>query len=399
MRDRAPRITYISGPANVRRAYNEWMSNQAKDFFGTDYMKQFFDLAESLGAESHVVSWLAGEHFVERVGRFTFENRPMQNRHGLAYHLGMIVWFLKVLVSVVRFRPDVVVLTGNQNMWWMLAPARWLGAKFIVSYHCVLYAKFRPIRRTEKILIALNEWLVLRYAAAIVMTSHDIRVQVEALLGDRAASVPMLDHLPTYQPAQFAGIALPHRTMRWPFHILFVGRVEENKGVFDMIEVSRRLATARPGHYKWDLCGSGGKLDAVRSRVGDLGLADAVTVHGHCGPDKLRELLGSAHVCVVPTRSSFEAGFEMTCAEAILAGRPLVTSAVCPALHYLRPATIEVPPDDIDAYEEALIRLSEDDQLYRRLQGATGPLKDQFFDDRNSWYVAMLAAIRQHGIS
>ena len=50
----------------------------------------------------------------------------------------------------------------------------------------------------------------------------------------------------------------------------------------------------------------------------------------------------------------------MVCAEAILANRPLIASAVCPALEDLQEASIEVQPDNIDQYCQAVLRLSEE---------------------------------------
>ena len=66
--------------------------------------------------------------------------------------------------------------------------------------------------------------------------------------------------------------------------------------------------------------------------------------------------MSASHACIVPTRTNYEAGFEMTCSEAILAGRPLVTSKVCPALDYLRDASIEATPDDAASYRDAIVK-------------------------------------------
>jgi glycosyltransferase involved in cell wall biosynthesis len=86
----------------------------------------------------------------------------------------------------------------------------------------------------------------------------------------------------------------------------------------------------------------------------------------------------------------------MTCAESILAGRPLVTSAVCPALDYLREASVEAKPDDPRSYQEAIVNLRDNKQLYETKQRASAGLQQQFYDRTNSWYAAMLRAIKHH---
>jgi glycosyltransferase involved in cell wall biosynthesis len=100
-----------------------------------------------------------------------------------------------------------------------------------------------------------------------------------------------------------------------------------------------------------------------------------------------------SHAVIVPTRSDFVAGFEMTCAEAILSGRPLITSAVCPAVDYLGPATIEVPPDAIEEYKRAIVRLKDESALFEAKRDASRTLSAQFFDQANSWDVAMRGAL------
>jgi glycosyltransferase involved in cell wall biosynthesis len=103
--------------------------------------------------------------------------------------------------------------------------------------------------------------------------------------------------------------------------------------------------------------------------------------------------MARSHAAIVPTRSDFDAGFEMTCSEAILSGRPLVTSAVCPALHYLREASIEVEPDNVEQYRAAIERLKDDPELFAAKQRACAPLSAQFFDWSESWDAAMRRAL------
>ena len=398
MADRPLRIAFVSGPANITEIYREWREKKRQEYFGTDYMKQFLDVATDLGAQSHVVTWFGDQPARAQHGDFLFDNRPLPTNGGARYHLAMLWWHLKLLPSLIRFRPDILLLTGNQNHWWMLAPVRWLGAKIVISYHSVVWPKYGPVKRVWRWFIGLNRWLILRHAKAILETSNDIRVQVEELLGNARGRVAVLGHLPSYKPEQFATITPPGPPPRRPFRTVFMGRMEANKGIYDVIEIARRLERDRPGEYHFDLCGSGGQLEPARAKVAELGLAERVTVHGQCGPEQIRALLSAAHACIVPTRTDFEAGFEMTCSEAILAGRPLVTSAVCPALHYLKPASIEVPPDDVDAYHDAIVRLSDDAVLYDRLQKATRPLQGQFYDRANSWYAKMRIAIEQYAL-
>ena len=296
-------------------------------------------------------------------------------RSGAGWYLGQLWWHLKLLPTLLRFRPDLLVLTGNQGFWWTLAPIR---AALLPSFHCTLWPKLGKARWLKQALLALDKWLILKRCKIAVVTSHDIARQLGQMTNAR-----IIKHLPTYAPEQFARIAAPVWSSQ-PFRVIFVSRIEINKGVFDVLEMARRLPQVR-----FDICGSGGALERAKVEAPDNAI-----FHGFCDQTRMAELMGQAHVAVVPTRKDFEAGFEMTCAEAILSGRPLITSAVCPALKYLTPATIEVEPEDVGEYVEAIERLATDRVLYECLRAACAPLQSQFFNLDNGWLHAMKQAVR-----
>ena len=70
----------------------------------------------------------------------------------------------------------------------------------------------------------------------------------------------------------------------------------------------------------------------------------------------------------------------MTAAESILAGRPIVTNAVVPALEILRAASIEAKTDDQESYRHCVESLAMDETLYTRLADARADLQAQFYD-------------------
>ena len=392
------KIAFISGPANAAAIYAEWSKHKQQVYFGTDYLKQFLQLASDLQAECYVVTWHGDKPSQFKLGDFLFDNRPITTAGGLRYYIEHIIWHLRLAPALVRFRPDVLLLTGNQNFWWTLFYLRWFGTKFVISYHAVLWPKFLPVKPAWKLLLKLNRLLVLNHAKAIVVTSDDIRRQVEELLGPRS-DVNIFRHFPTYSPAQFAQIKAPEIPPKRPFRVFFMSRIEANKGIYDIVEIAERLDRQRKGMFVFDVCGSGGALEPLRQRIHERGLEEVVFCHGFVSPQTVEELLGKSHACIVPTRKDYEAGFEMTCAEAILAGRPLVTSAVCPALEYMREASIEVQPENIDEYCNAILQLNNDIQLYQRKQNACINLQYQFYDTNNSWYAVMRHALERHIIT
>jgi glycosyltransferase involved in cell wall biosynthesis len=82
----------------------------------------------------------------------------------------------------------------------------------------------------------------------------------------------------------------------------------------------------------------------------------------------------------VPTRSSFIEGLAMTAAEAVLAGRPVITNPVVPALEVLRPACVQAETNNVESYVEAIMSLVGDANRYRSLCRACADLQEQFYD-------------------
>lgn len=386
------KISYLSGPADFEATYNEFFGAGQAAFFGTDYPAQFIELVLNLDAKAQVVTWRGDQQFDKVFGeRFEVLNRPMPSSSGLRFHIDMVVWNLRQLWSMLHFRPNILVLTGAQDFWWLYWPLRLTGTTIIPSFHCVQWPIFQPVSGRKRFYAALNAFSVLRSSPAIVVTSKAIRHQVEKML--RRSEVPILQHLPTYDPAQFQALVDNRPVAEWPFSVLFVGRIEENKGVFDLLEIAARLKRERQGQFHFHFCGVGSSLDALVERTRREGLTDVVFIHGFCDPPALSAVIARCHCYVVPTRSDFEAGYEMTCAEAVLAYRPVITSAVAPAIDDVRDAAIEVQPDDREAYCRAIVELADDRELYASKVAACRPIAQRYFDRANSWLSAMTKAV------
>ena len=132
-----------------------------------------------------------------------------------------------------------------------------------------------------------------------------------------------------------------------PPEVLYAGRLSAEKGILDL------LAAADNG-MKLTIAGDG----PLRERVpGALGFVP----HDELGP-----LYDRAAVVAVPSRRE---GFGVACAEAMAHGRPVVASAVGGLLDLVvdEETGLLVPPGDVGALREALLRLLADEELRARL--------------------------------
>ena len=387
------RIAYVSGPSEAARIHAEMLAGRPPTYFGTNYMQKFLQFVTQLDARVLVETWHGDGPERIRRGRLSFNNDPPARGSGIRYHTNQLWKQTRLLARLMHYRPAVLILTGHQEFWWIYAPLRLFGTKFVATIHGLLWTPHHPLKRHQKLYRWLNRAFAYPRLDAAVVTSHEIGKQLTQELGDRSGRVPIYHHLPSYDPSQFAGITPVEDLAAQPFRVFFSGRVEANKGVFDLVDVAEQLERQHPGEFRFEMCGDGSDLERLRKLVRAHGLDAVVTCHGYCEPQRMRETIGRCHIAVVPTRSEVPAGFEMTCAEAVLSGRPLIASAACPALYYLREASLEVAPDQVAQYRDAIVELRDNPALAHTLRQASAKLSAPFYDEAHSWDRAMRDAL------
>ena len=389
------RIIFAAGPGDVIGTYRHWKAGQDDPSqVSLTYSGQFFDFCREIGAMGYAISSCARRGLVID-GDFTVEHqpRPWPNARGIFYHLATIWSGLRLVIAAFRFRADVAVVAEGTTHWFVLSLLALRGVRVIPSLFCTLWPKFQEPRRPQRLINRLNGRFFRRRATAILSTSEDIDKQVRRIAGDGGPSI--WHFLPTYRHDTFATIS-PPPAEPGPFRVLFAGRIERDKGVFDLLEVARRLRDRGQSGIVFDLCGSGSALEALRQAVTEAGIEEIFQVHGYCLRDRMQSMLSRSHALIVPTTIDFIEGFNQVVVEGILAGRPVITSAVCPAIEYVRDAVIEVEPGHLDGYAGAIVNLAGDPEMYREKQAACAFYQPQFYRSDMGWKAALGHALPAH---
>lgn len=378
------RILYAAGPGDVIGTYHHWKAGRDDPAqVAVTYSSQFFDLCRQLGAAGYAISYHARKQRVVD-DQLIVEHRPhlWQKGGGLGYHLGQLWYGLRLAVTARRFGADLAIVSDGTH-WFALGLMRWLGVRVVPSLHCVLWRKNNPPTGVlARLIRGLNRRFFRRRADAVLCVSNDIAEQVRPMLNGRPT--PILNFLPTYRRESFGdGFGPPPAAT--PFRVFFAGRMERNKGVFDLLEIARRFDIEGHQDIEFDLCGEGSQLQELRRAASDAGLVGDFRCHGHSTRPFMREMYEKCHVVIVPTTTHFVEGFNKVVAEGVLAGRPVITSSVCPALEYVRAAVVEVPPDDLAAYGDAILRLKADPALYEAKRLACTTVRTQFYDGGLGW--------------
>lgn len=386
-----PRLFYASGPGDNIGTFRHWQ--QGQDDPGepvVPYSGQFYDLCREYQADAYVLSTCSRRDRV-REGRLVIEHRPYAGRgaHGVAFHLAQLWYGLRLLITVLRFRPDVAIINEGAH-WFMLSLLDRFGVRVVPSLHVRLDWQGRT-GWAWRIINRLNARFFQRRCAAVLVASGQIADDVTRLAG--SVRGPVLEFLPLYRRKTFENVPAADHARR-PFHVLFVGRVEANKGVFDLLAAAR-MVWAECEDVQFHVCGVGSALAELQAQVAQHELAERFHLHGYCDRARLSEMYAMSHAVIVPTRSDFGEGFNQVTAEGILTGRPVVTSSVCPAIAYVRDAVVEVPPDNVRAYADAVLRLASDRAFYRRKHEACLAAQEQFYDPARSWGATVRQILQQ----
>ena len=208
---------------------------------------------------------------------------------------------------------------------------------------CITVTGFAPL------MLQRSLWRRRRSAfGAIVCCSHDVQRQLER------------DGIAT-QGVVWPGVreSTPRPPLAGPPTVSFAGRLMPEKGA-DVLLRAFALARQRVPDARLSIAGAGAAEPALRALVTELGLGDAVTIHGQLDGAALDGVLDAAWVHAVPSR--WPEPFGLTATEAMMRGTAVVASEVGGladiVLH--ERTGLQVPPGDVPALADALVRILSD---------------------------------------
>jgi glycogen synthase len=377
------RVIHLAGPGDVASVLRTKADGKQFDEIShVAYSGLAFETCERLGCSLLSLSTHSrADDFSFGQLRAVNIGDPLKGKSGASYHLAHLT-FAKILRKFVQETKADVVITGLEPHPFLIADLAKKGVSLVPALHTTLRPQFRPQGRGAALATRLNRRFFSNTCTAILSHPGWAVEQLMDLTGKRTR--PIVEFLPLLRQDAFSDVAPPIVDAK-VFRVMMLGRVERDKGVFSLLQIAAACVARLGTTIRFDVCGTGSALEEARRRVTEMGLQDVVTLHGWTPMPDLVRLWGDSHVAIVPTTKDFTEGFNQVVIEAVLAGRPVITSQVCPSLEFVRPCAVEVEVDDIDGYVAAIIRLAEDRSDYARLQEPTQTVIRPFLDPRNSF--------------
>lgn len=300
-----------------------------------------------------------------------------QDPHEFDFGTDMMAWVMAMGHAMVRaglgirahgrragrtWRPDVV----HAHDWLVAHPAIALAEHFDVPLVSTVHATEAGRHsgwvsgRISRQVHAVESWLV-HESDSLITCSHSMGDEIEELFGPGLVETRVIRNGIDVGRWPFA----ERRTRRGPAELLYLGRLEYEKGVHDVIAALPRIRRTHPG-TTLTVAGDGTQQDWLLEQVRKHKVAKAVRFVGRVDHGQLVELLHRADAAVLP--SHYEP-FGIVALEAAATGAPLVTSDV----GGLGEAVIDgetgvsFPPRDIAALARAVRSVLDDPAAAQRM--------------------------------
>ena len=266
------------------------------------------------------------------------------------------------VVDTLRFRPRRV-LCGADGPFALFAwvAARLAGAQFVFLAHNAI-----ALPTMSKAYLWANRFIC-QHADWVV--AHGPFVRDEAI-GLGAAPAQVMEFNNALDPEHAALVnGLPAKVeLAVEATILYVGRIEEDKGVVDLLEAFRQLPLASGARLRF--VGSGSANATLRQLVQQYELQARVEVLGPVEFDAVFAHMKQATVVVTPSQSRFPEGFCKSAMEAFYVGTPVVAPDYGPFPYMVKHEEngLLYQPDNVVALAQALKRCVADAGLRHQLE-------------------------------
>jgi glycogen(starch) synthase len=256
-----------------------------------------------------------------------------QDPHEFDFGTDMMAWTLAMGHSMVRaglaitdrrkkrWRPDVV----HAHDWLVAHPAIALAEYFDVPLVSTIHATEAGRHsgwvsgRTSRQVHAAESWLV-HESDSLITCSVSMSDEIVELFGPGLAEIRVIRNGIETARWRFA----KRRPRQGPAQLMYLGRLEFEKGIHDLIGALPRIRRTHPG-TTLTIAGTGTQQDWLVEQARKHKVLKAVSFTGHLHHDELVNTLHTADLAILP--SHYEP-FGIVALEAAATGIPLATSNV-----------------------------------------------------------------------
>ncbi|MCG2796496.1 MAG: glycosyltransferase [Actinomycetia bacterium] len=267
---------------------------------------------------------------------------------------------------VMPWRQSQLILYGTSDMLPDVLPAfiaRFLKKKTSFWVNCVFHLIPPPRERAGSRFVNVVSFFAQRVSLKLIRKGSDMVVVDNALLKEELVELGFspdkifITYMGTEEPRPAADTSNL-------YDACYMGRLHPSKGIFDLVEIWRKVCEKRPGS-KLAIVGTGPRavMERLTGEVRAKDLDNLVEILGYIPRDELDCVLFSSSVFVLP---SYEEGFGISLLEAMAHGLPAVAYYLPNYQEIFGQVLTTVPAGDTDGFASRVLELIDDEEMLRK---------------------------------
>jgi glycosyltransferase involved in cell wall biosynthesis len=365
------RVSYITGPGDVAGTYTYWKQGKPDPRVPIiTYSSMFYDLMDQLDAKAQLVNAALEESFEDGNFQFSaFKAKPFSGR--ISYWQSQRHYVSEVVRHADEFNPHIIVAATHfpSSGWSHLAKG---SRRVVLSVHNT----FWPMgNKPTDLKSQIKTWLFAKktkHISSAVYTSEECKKQFQRITQERLrgyVEIPQITELPLWEP------------LRPLKNLIYVGRIEHNKGVIDLLTAFKRVRDKAP-HLTLTYVGDGSFLPQLKAAAQEV---KGVIILGRLGSEGVHQALADSDLLICPTRTQFNEGLAVVGFEAAAHGIPSIQSSVVPAHETLGDACLTYEANNADDLRDKLESLLNSPERYAALKSATETIREKVMNRDLSW--------------
>lgn len=305
---------------------------------------------------------------------------------------------LRIYHKLVRFKPDVLLSwSASFSLWASCLASKTLSIPFIYSRHS-RFVKFDEAW-FKKIIDVMDKFII-RRADAIIVHGPYMKKQMRAVkvLPKRVIEfnwsfkhflTEIKNSAPSFFPSEWKQKKI----------ILFIGRLEARKGVFDLLEACIKILKTS-NECALAYAGSGGAFDPLQVKIMALKLESRVKLLGMIPHDQIPYLIRDCYIVVTPSRSEFSEGRCMAAMEGLVMGKPVIAPNNGPFPFLVKDYKngLLFHTDSTDALYNKIRQIVNDNELYAQLKKGAEKTGKDLTKAKINFSKAVITAIKKANI-
>jgi glycosyltransferase involved in cell wall biosynthesis len=281
--------------------------------------------------------------------------------------LDLVMLFFKTLFHLLMFRPTwILCASSGIPLWACFVASRLCSVPLVHTRHNRVEAQSGPW--LKRFLIRVSNWIIRRASVVICHGPYlerqlrGVRVDPKRLFQFNLSYKYLLQPLTNSEE-------IPDLTERkTKTCILFVGRIDMDKGVFDLLEaISPRLEQNHNLNLVY--VGDGPHLQTLRNEAARRTTKHQVKFMGHTDHRLIPAMIRQCRFVVTPSRAALPEGRPKAATEAIVLGRPVIAPNSDPFPYLIEHGRngLFFEPESVTDLRAKIVALLDDLALYERL--------------------------------